>query len=198
MINDGTIAMDYSEIFCKINFKTPVDMDPTTGLLRKDTVYFESKFSGLYKILTVANEFSRGQFIQTLDAVRIFDDNKKTNTGERDKKKTDPMNEAGMHEREPGWNDENAPQTNDVEEYPPADDYDPQANEAANQQAVEDAVDAENNQWPDLDNEYGDEEDNQSDLDTQEGDELAADLFDEEEVDIGEVEQAKVDLGEFT
>lgn len=195
MVNDGTIAMDYSEIFCTINFKTPVDMDPTTGLLRKNEIYTESKFSGLYKILTVANEFSRGQFIQTLDAVRIFDDNKEANTTERDKK-PDPTNESAMHEREPGWNDENAPQTTEADAVPPAEDYDPQANEAANQQAVEDAVESENSQWPDLET-YGDEEDNQSALDTQEGDELAADLADEEEVDIGEVEQAKVDLGEF-
>lgn len=193
MVNDGTIAMDYSEIFCTINFKTPVDMDPTTGLLRNDGNYTESKFSGLYKILTVANEFSRGQFIQTLDAVRIFDDNKEANTGDRNTKKQD--SEAGLHEREPGWNEQNAPQVDDVEGVPPPDDYDPQANEAANQQAVEDAVEQENSVWP---TEQGDEEDNQNAVDSAEGEQLAADLFTEEPVDIGEVEQAKVDLGEFT
>lgn len=194
MINDGTIAMDHSEIFCRINFKTPVDMDNTTGLTRNDQNYSESKFSGLYKILTVANEFSRGQFIQTLDAVRIFDDNKKTNTDDRKNKKQD--SEAGLHEREPGWNETNAPQADDSEGFPLAAEYDPQDNEEANQQAVEEAVDKENSAWPDRDD-YGYEDDNQDAIDTAEGEQLAEDLFTEEPVDIGEVEQAKVDLGEF-
>ena len=34
MLNDGTIATDNSEIFCTINFKTPVDMDDATEIGR--------------------------------------------------------------------------------------------------------------------------------------------------------------------
>lgn len=197
MVNDGTVAMDYSEIFCRINFRTPVDMEESTGLLREDGRYTESKFSGLYKILTVANEFSRGQFVQTLEAIRIFDDNKSTSDTERkDQNKAQKTNEPGMYEREPGWNSENNPDAG-AEGFPTANEYE-QPDDDANQQAVEDAVATENSQWPDSDNEYGNDDDNQDDLNAQEGEELAADLFDEEEVDIGEVEQAKVDLGEFT
>jgi hypothetical protein len=73
MINNGTIAMDAREIFCILNFKTPVDMDENTGLLRTDGRYVSSRFNGLFKILTIESEFSRGQFVQTLDIVRIFD-----------------------------------------------------------------------------------------------------------------------------
>ena len=73
MLNSGTVSMDSKEIFCRINFKTPVDMDDKTGLPRPDGKYVISSFSGFYKIIKVDSEFSRGQFIQTLDAVRIFD-----------------------------------------------------------------------------------------------------------------------------
>lgn len=73
MLNSGTVAMDKSEIFCKITFFTPVDMDDRTGLARINGRYSISKFSGLYKILTVDSEFSRGQFVQSLECVRIFD-----------------------------------------------------------------------------------------------------------------------------
>ena len=183
MLNDGTISMDNAEIFCKVTFRTPVDMDQSTGLIRTDGSYVESKFSGLYKILTIDNEFSRGQFIQTLDCVRIFDSNSKTNTDDRKGKKQD--SEAGLHEREPGWNETNAPQSDDSEGFPPAAEYDPQGNEEANQQAVEDAVDKENSAWPDRDD-YGYEDDNQSEVDEQEGADIAEELGDEPEIDLSE------------
>lgn len=73
MLNDGTLMMDAKEIFCRINFKTPVDMDPKTGLVRTDGRYSTSKFSGFYKIIKIDSEFSRGQFVQTMETVRIFD-----------------------------------------------------------------------------------------------------------------------------
>lgn len=73
MINAGTLNMDRGEIFCIVNFKTPVDMDDKTGLIRNDSKYSSSKFSGYYRILSVDNEFSRGQFVQTLDCIRVFD-----------------------------------------------------------------------------------------------------------------------------
>lgn len=71
---DGTIAMDNAEVFCRIMFKTPSDMDPSTGLPIDNGEFSDSKFSGVYKILTVDSEFSRGQFVQTLDCIKIFDD----------------------------------------------------------------------------------------------------------------------------
>lgn len=73
MLNAGTLTMDRGEIFCIINFVTPTDMDSVTGLTRTDGRYIRSGFSGYYKILRVDNEFSRGQFAQTLDCIRVFD-----------------------------------------------------------------------------------------------------------------------------
>lgn len=67
-----SIVFDRGEIFARVNFKTPVDIDETTGLIRKDTKYSESLFSGYYRVLTVDSEFRSGKFEQTLDLVRAF------------------------------------------------------------------------------------------------------------------------------
>lgn len=74
MLNEGTLNMDSGEIFCNINFRTPIDMDETTGLAKFNTNYEKSRFTGFYKVQTIDNEFSKGQFVQTLDLIRIFED----------------------------------------------------------------------------------------------------------------------------
>ena len=70
----GSLVMDRGEIFVRVNFRTPVDVDDNTGLLRQDGKYIESKFSGLYRVLTVDSEFRSGKFEQVLNMVRIFED----------------------------------------------------------------------------------------------------------------------------
>ena len=70
----GSLVMDRGEIFVRVNFRTPVDVDDNTGLLRQDGKYIESKFSGLYRLLTVDSEFRSGKFEQVLNMVRIFED----------------------------------------------------------------------------------------------------------------------------
>jgi len=68
----NSIVYDSSEIFTLLTFRTPIDYNSGTGLMKfEETEY--SVFSGLYKIITVENEFSRGQFTQTLDLIRLFD-----------------------------------------------------------------------------------------------------------------------------
>lgn len=74
MINEGTLNMDSGEIFCNINFRTPIDMDETTGLAKFNTNYEKSRFTGFYKVQVIDSEFSKGQFVQTLDLIRIFED----------------------------------------------------------------------------------------------------------------------------
>lgn len=68
----NSVIFDSSEVFALLTFRTPVDYDPTTGLMNFDKTEY-SVFSGVYKIITVENEFSRGQFTQNLDMVRLFD-----------------------------------------------------------------------------------------------------------------------------
>ena len=74
MLNEGTINMDSGEFFCNINFRTPIDMDDATGLAKFNSNYEKSRFTGFYKVQTIDSEFSKGQFVQTLDLIRIFED----------------------------------------------------------------------------------------------------------------------------
>jgi hypothetical protein len=68
----NSILFDFTEIFALLTFRTPVDWNPVNGEMKfEDTEY--SVFSGVYKIITVENEFTRGQFTQSLDMVRLFD-----------------------------------------------------------------------------------------------------------------------------
>jgi hypothetical protein len=67
----GSLSMDRGEIYCNINFKSPVDIDETTGLLRKDSKWKDVYFSGLYKVNTVESEFRQGKFLQTINGFRI-------------------------------------------------------------------------------------------------------------------------------
>jgi hypothetical protein len=73
-MNNGSLVMDKGELFAQVSFKTPVDMDNQTGLLRTNSKYTESVFSGIYKFLTVDNEFRGGKFEQTCDLIRMPDD----------------------------------------------------------------------------------------------------------------------------
>lgn len=72
----SSIVMDAGEIFANLFFKTPTDLDQEVGLYEGIYNYDENNrnsFSGKYKIITVENMFERGQFIQTLDMIRLFD-----------------------------------------------------------------------------------------------------------------------------
>ena len=79
-IDGGSLNMDSGQIFCKLTFNTPVDINETTGLLRKDSKYSVSKFSGLYQIITVTNEFNQGKFLQTLNMVRHMNQDRNDST----------------------------------------------------------------------------------------------------------------------
>lgn len=67
---NGSIAMDNGEIFCNVTFKSPVDIDENTGLLRTDSKYTVSYFSGYYKVIKIDSEFRSGKFTQTLELIR--------------------------------------------------------------------------------------------------------------------------------
>jgi hypothetical protein len=67
---NNSFVFDYEERYVRLNFKSPTDYDPTTGLLSKSN-YTVSRFSGLYRIIRVENNFSRGRFTQVLQLVRL-------------------------------------------------------------------------------------------------------------------------------
>lgn len=68
---NGSIITDTGEVYVQILFRSPSDIDDITGMMKYDPKYQESVFSGMYRVLTVANSFAGGQFTQTLDLVRL-------------------------------------------------------------------------------------------------------------------------------
>lgn len=114
--SNGSLVMDNGELYAKVSFKTPVDIDETTGLIRKDGKYIESVFSGMYKFLTVNNTFSGGKFEQTCDLVRMPDDvgdapitaknAKNPNRADTDTKPLSESRNGTEASSETGWHDE--------------------------------------------------------------------------------------------
>ena len=75
---NGSLPMDTSEVYLRVNFKTPVDRDPDTGIISATT---QSKFSGFYKLLSVMNMFQSGKFTQKLMVTRLFNKAVQDDTG---------------------------------------------------------------------------------------------------------------------
>lgn len=73
MPDSGSVPMDNGEVIAQVDFRTIVDMDDSTGLPRKEVAADKGVFSGQYRILTVDNLFQGGQFVQTVDMVRVPD-----------------------------------------------------------------------------------------------------------------------------
>ena len=92
---DGSIKMDGGEVYVNLTFRTPVDVDETTGLMQFTNENIlgpmqTSLFSGLYRILKVKNQFRSGQFTQELELIRLprqdkldYSDNKPPTSDER-------------------------------------------------------------------------------------------------------------------
>lgn len=67
---NGSIKTDNGEIFVQLMFRTPVDINDTDGLMKFDSKYRASGFSGLYRVMTVESVFEAGKFIQNLHLIR--------------------------------------------------------------------------------------------------------------------------------
>ena len=62
--------MDEGVLYVQVLFRVPIDLDESTGLMKYDSKYKHSIFSGLYMLLQVRNILSQGKFEQELDLVR--------------------------------------------------------------------------------------------------------------------------------
>ncbi len=76
--NTGQIIFDAQQVYVKVNFKNAIDIDDTIGIVNKQEVLQNGRrtdgtFTGVYKVLQVSSQFSRGQFTQTLDLIRMPD-----------------------------------------------------------------------------------------------------------------------------
>ena len=75
---NGQILFDAEQVYVRVNVKNAVDIDDSIGIVNKQDLLSNGRrtdgtFSGIYKVLTVQSDFSRGQFTQTLDLIRIPD-----------------------------------------------------------------------------------------------------------------------------
>ena len=75
----GQIIFDTEQVYVRLNIKNAVDINDSTGITNFQEVLSNGRstngsFSGIYKVLTVQSEFTRGQFTQTLDLIRMPDE----------------------------------------------------------------------------------------------------------------------------
>jgi hypothetical protein len=72
LTKNNSIKTDGSQVHVQVSFNAPVDLDESTApKMRIDPRFSYGLFSGMYNVLTIESEFSRGQFTQKLDMVRL-------------------------------------------------------------------------------------------------------------------------------
>ncbi len=70
LTDDGTMNYEGGDVFIYITFRTPADIDETTGLYQWPTAGKESPFSGIYRVTQCENSFNDGLFKQKLTCIR--------------------------------------------------------------------------------------------------------------------------------
>ena len=71
LTGDGSINHQDGEVYIKVNFRNPVDLNNFTGRFDFPGGNLVPQFSGLYRVSIVENSFSRGQFTQSLTLTRM-------------------------------------------------------------------------------------------------------------------------------
>lgn len=74
--SSGQILFDAEQVYVRLLFKNAVDIDDRIGIVNKQDKLTNGRttdgtFSGIYKVLQVDSLFSRGEFTQTLDLIRM-------------------------------------------------------------------------------------------------------------------------------
>jgi hypothetical protein len=69
--NDGTMNYESGNVYIYLTFKTPVDINETTGLYDFSKEGKESPFGGIYRVVACENTFSDGQWKQKLKCLRM-------------------------------------------------------------------------------------------------------------------------------
>jgi hypothetical protein len=69
--NDGTANYEGGDVYIYLSFRTPADLNTSTGLYDFSALETESPFSGIYKVTKVSNLFNNGTFTQTLSCIRM-------------------------------------------------------------------------------------------------------------------------------
>jgi len=80
--SDGAMPWDKGEIHVLVNFRTPVDFSTDTGLYDFGNTVVTGQFSGLYRVLKGESFFQNGKFTQTLNLLRIRNQDSPSGDGE--------------------------------------------------------------------------------------------------------------------
>lgn len=68
---DGTMNYESGDVYIYLTFRTPTDVNETSGLYNFPDGGAESPFSGIYKVIQCENTFSNGSFKQKLKTIRM-------------------------------------------------------------------------------------------------------------------------------
>jgi len=68
---DGTMNYEAGDVFVYLTFRTPVDIDESTGLYQWPLAGKESPFTGIYRVIMCESSFQDGNFKQKLECLRM-------------------------------------------------------------------------------------------------------------------------------
>jgi hypothetical protein len=68
---DGTMNYESGNVYIYLTFRTPIDVNTTTGLYDFSQVGEESPFGGIYRIVQCDNTFADGNWKQKLKCIRM-------------------------------------------------------------------------------------------------------------------------------
>lgn len=68
-LDDGSMNYQESEVHVLVQFRTPIDLDPVSGLYKFDKEV--NLFSGLYMVRQVESKFVKNNFTQTLSLMKV-------------------------------------------------------------------------------------------------------------------------------
>ena len=73
LTEDGSVNYQNGEVHCMVNFRTPIDINQSTGMYNFGTGASAPviAFSGLYRINKITNTFKDGKFVQVLEGNRV-------------------------------------------------------------------------------------------------------------------------------
>lgn len=77
--DDGQVIFDAEEVYIQLLIKNAVDIDDNLGIVNKQVKLLNGtmtngSFSGIYRVLSVTTEISKGKFEQVLDIIRVPDE----------------------------------------------------------------------------------------------------------------------------
>lgn len=80
LTKNNSIRTDDSELYVFLTFRTPTDYDESTGLAIPGQNQFSyTEFTGVYKIITIESQFTKGKFEQVLELARLTTSDEKLN-----------------------------------------------------------------------------------------------------------------------